>query len=203
MSEDTADTAAARPDLADAADRVAALVKEIGDDELTGRTPCEAMSVGAMLDHLMGLTLAFRWAAEKTPAPQTGPGEPSAENLDPAWRTELPARLDALVTAWRDPAAWEGEAKAGGVVMPAEVMGLVAMNELVIHGWDVARATGRTYVCGPETVEAVLVFLRLSAEESGGQGTPGLFGPVVPVPENAPPLDRAVGLAGRYPSWRR
>ena len=208
MPEDTAETRTGRPDLADAADRVAALVKEIGEGELDGPTPCEGTSVGALLDHLMGLTLAFRLAAEKAPAPQgdgtaqPGPGEQSADHLDPAWRTELPARLDALVTAWRAPSAWQGEAEAGGVVMPAEVMGLVAMNELVIHGWDVARATGRPYTCAPETVEAVKVFLRQSAEETGGQGAPGLFGPVMPVPEDAPPLDRAVGLAGRDPAWR-
>ncbi|MDT0380401.1 TIGR03086 family metal-binding protein [Streptomyces sp. DSM 42041] len=204
-----AGAAAPRPDLRDAADRVAALVAEIRDDELGGPTPCEDMSVGALLDHLMGLTLAFRLAAEKVSAPRgedgappPGPGEPSADRLDPAWRSELPARLDALVTAWRSPAAWEGEAEAGGVVMPAEVMGLVAMNELVVHGWDVARATGRPYACAPETVDGILVFLRRTAEETGGQGAPGLFGPVVPVPGDAPPLDRAVGLAGRDPAWR-
>ncbi len=35
--------------------------------------------------------------------------------------------------------------KAGGVDLPGEVAGLVALDELVVHGWDVARATGQAY----------------------------------------------------------
>ena len=34
--------------------------------------------------------------------------------------------------------------RAGGVELPAEVMGNVALAEVVIHGWDVARADRRT-----------------------------------------------------------
>ncbi|WP_245721908.1 hypothetical protein [Nocardia crassostreae] len=33
------------------------------------------------------------------------------------------------------------------------------------------------------------------------EGTPGLFGPVVPVPDNAPTLDKVLGLTGRDPAW--
>lgn len=192
-----------KPDLATAAEQVEGVVNGVREADLPLRTPCEDYTVGDIVDHLMGLTLAFRIAAEKADDPVTGtPPAPGAANLDPQWRTELPRRLDALVTAWRDPAAWQGETKAGGVTLPAEVMGLVAMNELVVHGWDLARATGQAYTVDAPTADAVLVFLEQSAEETGGQGTPGLFGPVVPVPADAPALDRAVGLSGRDPAWR-
>jgi hypothetical protein len=55
------------------------------------------------------------------------------DNLDPEWCTQLPRRIVELAEAWRDPAAWEGTAEAGGVTMPAEVMGVVALDELVLH----------------------------------------------------------------------
>jgi hypothetical protein len=32
-------------------------------------------------------------------------------------------------------------------------------------------------------------------------GSPGLFGPLVPVPDDAPLFDRLIGLTGRDPSW--
>ena len=37
----------------------------VRDDQLTGPTPCTGTSVAAMLDHLLGLTTAFRMAAKK------------------------------------------------------------------------------------------------------------------------------------------
>ncbi len=191
------------PDLAAAAGQVAALIDGVREEHLSRRTPCEDYTVGDIVDHMMGLTLAFRVAAEKADDPITDAApEPGAENLDPQWRAELPKRLDALADAWRDPAAWQGETKAGGVTLPAQVMGLVAMDELVVHGWDLARATGQTYSLDAPTADAVLVFLEQSAEETGGKGTPGMFGPVVPVPVDAPALDRAIGLSGRDPAWR-
>jgi uncharacterized protein (TIGR03086 family) len=190
-------------DLAAAAEQVRAVTAAISEEDLPRRTPCEDYTVGALLDHMMGLTLAFRVAAEKADDPVTDSvPEPAAGRLDPRWRSELPRRLEALAAAWRDPAAWQGETRAGGVTLPAQVMGLVALDELVVHGWDLARATGQRYALDAATADAVLVFLEQSAEETGGKGTPGLFGPVVPVPTTASALDRAVALAGRDPGWR-
>src|SRR5262249_17737316 len=107
-----------------------------------------------------------------------------------------------LVDAWRDPAAWEGMSEAAGLPMPAEAVGLIVLDELVLHGWDLARATGQPFQCDPASTAAVLEFTRISAlpEQAAGRG--GLFGPVVAVPEDAPAFDRALGLAGRDPAWR-
>jgi hypothetical protein len=49
------------------------------------------------------------------------------------WRTRIPADVVQLAAAWRDLAAWSGMTKAGPVEMPAEVGGLVALDELVVH----------------------------------------------------------------------
>lgn len=189
-------------DLAPAAREVARLLDGVTDERLGDSTPCDAMPVAGLLDHLMGLTLAFTWAALKA-TPDGGdapaPGRARAENLDPRWRTVLPRRLDEMVAAWRDPEAWKGMTEAGGVRMPAEQMGAVALDELVMHGWDLARATGQAFTCDPVSTAVVLEF----TGEIARSGAPrdGLFGPVVDVPADAPPLDRALGLAGRDPAW--
>src|SRR4051812_31059512 len=96
-----------------AADQVVGLLDDITDGDLTRPTPCGDTPVAGLLDHLMGLSLAFTWAARKEPGQGASAPRSAAEHLDPDWRELLPKRLDDLVDAWRDPAAWTGMAQAG------------------------------------------------------------------------------------------
>src|SRR5580658_7545614 len=132
------------PELTPATQAMALLVADIGDDQLAAPTPCPGATVADLLDHVGGLCLAFTGAAVKDPA--TGSQAPSADGsrLDPDWRTRIPERLDRLAAAWQDDGAWAGMTRAGGVDLPGEVAGRVAANEVVVHGWDLARATAAT-----------------------------------------------------------
>lgn len=187
------------PDLEAASRALRALLPGVTDDELAGATPCDRWRVGDLLDHLMGLTVAFELAARKRPdAAPGGPPQPSMANLDPDWRQRLPERLDALVAAWREPAAWTGETRAGGVVLPAEIMGVFALDELVVHGWDLARSTGQPYEPDPDSLATVH---RLVSQQASAEGTPGLFGPSITLPADAPALAKVVALTGRDPGW--
>lgn len=126
-------------DLSPAAAQLARLVDGVDDGQLGAATPCGGWPVAVLLDHLLALTAAFTAAARKDSSLTSRP-EPDG-TLPVDWRSQLHERLDALVAAWRAPHAWEGETEAGGVTMPAEIMGVVALDELVLHGWDLARAT--------------------------------------------------------------
>jgi len=184
------------PDLELAARRIAALLDGVPDSALDAPTPCADSSVATLLDHLMGLSEGLAASARKE---ATGAPQASADHLDPDWRAILPGRLDALVAAWREPGAGEGMTSAGGLTMPAADVAVVTLDELVLHGWDLARATGQPYDPDPGDVAAILPFLEAFASE---QGVPGLFGPAVPVSDDAPAFDRALGLSGRDPAWR-
>ncbi|GAB3465417.1 TIGR03086 family metal-binding protein [Streptomonospora sediminis] len=186
-------------DLEPVAQRMKEAARGVRDGDLDAPTPCEDMTVGALLDHILTLSEAFRHAAEKTAVPGTTPPEPSAQNLPADWRGELDRRLDALVAAWRDPAAWQGSTAAGGVELSGEDAGTVALNELLLHGWDLARATDQSYLGDPASVEAGYAFVSEVPDDRNARA--GLFGPVVPVPEEAPLLDRVLGLSGRHPDW--
>ncbi len=70
------------------------------------------------------------------------------------WRASIPERLAELAEAWKAPEAWEGMSKAGGLEMPGAVTGLVANNEVVLHAWDLAVATGQPYAVAPENLQA-------------------------------------------------
>ncbi|MET9968205.1 TIGR03086 family metal-binding protein [Streptomyces sp. NPDC006356] len=179
---------------------IARLADGVADDQLSGPTPCPELAVRNLLGHLLGLTVAFRDAARKEFGVTTDTSPDSAvPDIGPGWREELSKVLDELAEAWRDPGAWSGMTRAGGVDLPGEVAAAVAVDELVIHGWDLARATGQEYVPDPAALQASHDFLLASVDDpSRGQ----IFGPVVPVPADAPLLDRAIGLSGRDPGWR-
>lgn len=182
-----------------AAHQLSTLLDRVTDDQLALPTPCPAYTVADLLDHLMGLTIAFRDAGAKQLGETTNqPPSPSAAALDPDWRTRLPRRLDDLVDAWRTPGAWEGETQAGGVTMPAELMGLIAIDEIVLHGWDLARATGQPFDCDPVIAEALAGLL----SEFDPNGTEGMFGPAVESSPDATTLEQVVARSGRDPGWQ-
>ncbi|MEV4670198.1 MULTISPECIES: TIGR03086 family metal-binding protein [Actinomadura] len=190
------------PDLTPAARRMAELLAGVSDAQLTAPTPCEDTPLAALIGHVDGLVLAFTQAATKD-IPEGGSQPPSAASSDlpPDWRTRIPEQLDALAAAWRSPDAWQGMTEAGGIAMPGADAGNVAMNELVVHGWDVARASGQPYTAGADEIESCLAFVSPAVEQSGGKGVPGLFGPAVPASGDAPALDRLIAMTGRDPSW--
>ena len=183
-------------DLGPATAATAGVVAGIRDEQLGDPTPCAGTPVTGLLSHLAGLAYAFRMAAEKTPVEGSASADPAHLPVD--WRTRIPADLDALAAAWRDPAAWEGMTAAGGVEMPGEVTAVVALDEVVVHGWDLAVATGQPYDVDPALADACREF----AESFGDDRPPSLYGPVVPVPADAPALDRLLGATGRDPGWK-
>lgn len=189
-------------DLTPAARRMAELLTGVADDQLQAPTPCRDYTLGDLVDHVDGLSLGLTAAARKELGGATA-GAPSgdASRLDGRFRSKTMRHLTDLAEAWRDPQAWTGMTQAGGVELPGEIAGLVALDELVIHGWDVARATGQPYTCDPELLEAVQRFVEPFAAPGMEEQRAGLFGPVVAVPDDAPLLDRIIGMTGRDPAW--
>ncbi|MEW2526930.1 TIGR03086 family metal-binding protein [Streptomyces sp. NPDC047071] len=189
------------PDLRPQARLVASLAVGVTDDQLDGPTPCPDYAVRHLLGHLVALAAAFTDAARKDLGARTDT-DPSSRlpDIDADWRDELPRRLAELAEVWRDSAAWTGQTRAGGVDLPGEVAGVVAVDELVVHGWDLARATGQEYV--PDAASLGVAHAMLSATDAEGPAARGsLFGPPVPVPPEASLLDRVVALSGRDPLW--
>jgi uncharacterized protein (TIGR03086 family) len=91
--------------------------------------------------------------------------------------------------------------RIAGLDAPGGMVGLTVADELVVHGWDVARATGRAYDCSPELADAAHSFLAQFASPDAPAGPDVAFGPSLPVPDGAPLLDRVLALAGRDPAW--
>ncbi len=156
----------------------------IGPEQLDRPTPCPDFTVEGLIEHLL------TW----------GPGLVAAgEKADPAGPLpDLPSYLDAIEAAWSRPEAWTGQTSLGGTDMPATTMGGMVLGEVVVHGWDLARATGQR----PAWSEELLAFLCGEVERTGDLGRAmGVYGPVVTVPADASTLERLIGLTGRDPAW--
>lgn len=104
--------------------------------------------------------------------------------------------MQALGEAWDDPEAWQGSTAAAGVELSNELWGTIALPEMVVHGWDIARSIGRPFDLPDDTLKACLDHV---AEFVPRAPVPELWGPAVDVPADASPLDQIVAITGRTP----
>lgn len=189
------------PDLGPAALRMAELVCAVPDSMLGEPTPCSDYRLGDLLDHVGGFALAFTAAARKE-IPEGGVqgGSGDGSRLEEGFRLRIANDLSAMADAWRDPQAWTGTT-AVGVELPAEVAGMFALDELVVHGWDVARASRQPFRCDEASLEAVHGLVKQFSDPAVAPNRDAIFGPVVEVAPGEPLVDRVIGLTGRDPAW--
>ncbi|MGO2720862.1 MAG: TIGR03086 family metal-binding protein [Brachybacterium tyrofermentans] len=185
-------------DLRPAADAIASIVEGVPADSLTHPTPSTEYLVGDLLEHVDGLSAGLQAAARKQPVPESELRDGDADLLRPDWRERIPVQLADLARAWGPPSAWQGETVEGGVPLLASAAGMFVLDELVVHGWELARATGQPFDAPEDDVLALIDFLSSLPPMPEGEG---LFAPRVPISETAPPMDRLLGLTGRDPSW--
>jgi len=184
-------------DLRPAVARLADVAASVGDEQLDLPTPCPRYTVRDLLAHIDGLALAFTLAATKDVPDDAGAPPAGPVPLDDGWRTRIRERLTALGEAWQDPAAWDGMTRAGGIDMPGQIAGLVAIDEVVVHGWDLAKAVGAPFEPDEAAIGAAAAFAAMFTDENRGDA----FAPPVPVSPDAPALDHLIGAVGRDPAW--
>ena len=168
---------------------------------LDAPTPGQDLSLGQLIAHVDGFAQVFTHSARKDLGPMTAtPPSPGDADLEPGWQDRTAQHLAELAEAWQPDDAWDGMTQAGGVDLPGAAAGRVALDELVVHGWDIARSTGQPFEADEghlREIEATVIQLR-----DGNDGEiPGLFGPAIAFPANASTLERVLALTGRDPSW--
>jgi uncharacterized protein (TIGR03086 family) len=162
------------------------LVAGVRGDQLDDPTPCSDWTVADLLSHVHQLAAVFTANARKQqPQPP--------QTLVDTWREAIADQLHDLARAWREESAWHGRVSAGGVEMDAADNAVVAIEELTVHGWDLARATGQDLHVGDAALDQVDRFFRLFGEQP--------FGPAVAAPGRATRLEETVARTGRDPSW--
>lgn len=116
----------------------------------------------------------------------------------------------AIETVLRDPTLpWTQCDTPTGPMSVAAHIDAVASEDLIIHGWDLARATDQDDTIDPDEVERLWADLDampvdlLDKYRTPGAFGPGIvvYGPEVPVPTDAPLQARLLGRIGRDPGW--
>jgi uncharacterized protein (TIGR03086 family) len=90
--------------------------------------------------------------------------------------------------------------QAGGLDLCAKIAGTIALNEVIVHGWDIAIASGQSVTSEPHLVQAAHECVQATVTQNPNS-SPGMFGPPVPMPNDAPLLYRLIALPGRDPAW--
>ncbi|MEV1020303.1 TIGR03086 family metal-binding protein [Streptomyces sp. NPDC050264] len=178
--------------LAVAAARAVPVVAGIGDTTLSAPTPCADYDVKALVNHLFQVVVEFQKLAVKKDSDFAVTVDRVGEGPD--WRERFAGEAEALAAAWSAPGAEDGT--SGAMNMPARLVGSMALLDLTVHAWDLARATGRPYEAPPEVVAPLAAAV---AELSPTARTMGVFGEPVEVAAGAPPFVRLLAATGRDP----
>jgi uncharacterized protein (TIGR03086 family) len=176
-----------------------AIVRNIRADQLDAPTPCNEYDVHKLINHLLSWGPSLEGAARKKSVAPPAASDQDVDLTDGDWKGKLEAQTNSLATAWSEPDAWEGTTRMGSPMqLPAPMIGGMVLGELVVHGWDLARATGQE----PTWDDEVLTFVYQEVEKTAEQGRDmGVYGDRVQVPDTASVLDRILGLTGRDPNW--
>jgi uncharacterized protein (TIGR03086 family) len=172
-------------------ERAAGVVAGLGG-ALDRPTPCEKWDVRAVANHLVGIIWMFTLVNQGQPV---GEGDGDLLGADPA--AALAAAGEANLASWRAPGAFDGDRTYPFGAFPAPAAALVNLEEVVVHTWDLSKATGQDPAIDPAVAELVYGFCRsIPLDDYRAHGA---FGPAVPVPAAAPVTDRLVALLGRQP----
>lgn len=181
-----------------AGERIVDLVEHIRPDQLASPTPCSGYDVRQLVNHLLFWGPSLEGAARKEAVMPPAEAEDAIDLTKADWSGDLTAQLRRTASAWSLPEAWQGATRMGGPdEIPASLIGGMVATELVVHGWDLARATGQQ----PEWDEDLLEYVHAEVTGHAEWGRQlGSYGPEIPVAADAPLLDRILGLTGRNPA---
>jgi uncharacterized protein (TIGR03086 family) len=171
------------------------IVAGVRPNQLDSSTPCTQWDVRTLLNHVIGVAGAFSRVGEGAPI---NPPDPSAgtfegDNYADAYDTAK-ARL---LEAWRRPGALDATIVLPIGNVPGTAAASINFVDVLVHGWDLARATGQDAALAPHLAEPALEFSRAVVNDQLRHA--GAFGPEVVVSEHAPAGDQLVAFLGRTP----
>lgn len=162
----------------------------IDPGQLHEPTPCEDFTVAGVLGHMTGLASAFApmFRGEAPPS-----GDPEPGDADDTARFD--AAMDALLRAVQSPGALDRTIQTPGGEMPGAVFARLVAFDGLVHGWDLATATGQRWELDDDLVAEVDRFAREAITDEMRDG--GAFAAEQPPTAGATAIERLVAFSGR------
>jgi uncharacterized protein (TIGR03086 family) len=161
------------------------VVTGIEPDQLDDPTPCANFTVRGVLEHMIAGATAFAAAYR---------GEQPAEpDLTDPLGSVGPAVGD-LVAAITAPGALAGTVQAPFGTVPGDSFARFVVLDGLVHGWDLATATGQAYEPPDELVAAAAAFARQAIDPLRDGDT---FAHAVEPAPGASPIERLANYTGR------
>jgi uncharacterized protein (TIGR03086 family) len=177
--------------LSAALDATGGLMAAVAGDQWAGPTPCPDWSVRDLAGHLVGGNYLFASALRgEPPPPRPGTAPPDGELLSAYHDSGR-----ALLAAFGQPGALERTVTVPFGTVPGAVALHLRLTELLVHGWDLARATGQQPAFPEGLAEQELAFTRSALADVPPGRIP--FAPPRPAPGSAAAIDRLAALLGR------
>jgi uncharacterized protein (TIGR03086 family) len=170
---------------------VSDLVDGIDPADLHAPTPCARFDLRDVLDHMIVLGGAFSYLFRGEEPP--GGGAPDDDGRVPA--AEFRKVMDDLLDAVRSEGAMGRTITAPVGTMPGESFARLVAFDGLVHGWDIARATGLPYALPDDVVAAVDAFARVAITDDLRDGD--AFAAPTTAPATATPIERVAAFSGR------
>ncbi len=184
--------------FAEAGSTITAVVQSAAGANLAQPTPCRDWDVRALVNHFAGTTGAMARLADRQPLDPDNPWGSATDATAGDWAPTLAGPLQGISAGWSQAQAWSGSVSVGDNAMPAHLIGQLALIEVMLHGWDLAAATGQQVTPSDQLAHE----LRSAIEETAEMGRQmGAYGAQVEVAADATDFDRGLAAAGRDPGW--
>ena len=185
--------------LSAALDGTGRLVAAVTAEQWDLPTPCPDWTVRQLVNHVVGGNRLFTRVLRGEPLPPLDQlGRRAGEDQlgdDPAHA--YAASAGEMLAALRTPGVLAGTYTVPAATLPGPALVHLRTVETLVHGWDLARATGRPAPFPDDLAEGELAFSRdLLGRLPEGRHP---FGPSRPVSDDAPAIDRLAALLGRAP----
>lgn len=172
------------------------VVTRIGTAQLDDPTPCTALTVRGVLEHMIEGATSFAAAFRGEAGP---PADGAAATADPAGAADPLARfgqaLTGLAEAMHSPGALDRTIAAPFGDVPGPAFARFVVLDGLVHGWDLATATGQPYEPPDGLVAAVDAFAREAIVPAMREA--GMFAAPAEAPADATPIERLVAFTGR------